>query len=93
MATEESIKKEVLDLYVEYANSIGRDTSHITADTKLAFPAGLKFSDVQRKSFKPSLNNILSREGKALLVNSDVLGFSNIKDAQDKVWGRVKPEA
>ncbi|MEH6711788.1 MAG: hypothetical protein V7733_11280 [Paraglaciecola polaris] len=89
MSREDSIKKEVFDIYVNYARSIGRDVSTVTADTKIAFPAGLKLSTVQCKSRKPELNQILEREGAILFVDSQVIAFSKIKDAQDEVWSRV----
>ncbi|MDP2716435.1 hypothetical protein [Rheinheimera sp.] len=90
MSKEDEIKKEVLDLYSSYALKLGRDTSTITADTILAFPAGLKLTVIQRKSLKPDLNKILNRENAKLFVNDDVTSFIKIKDAQSKVWDRIK---
>ena len=93
MFKEERIKNEVSNIYINYALALGRDVSQVTIDTKLAFPAGLKLSDVQRKSRKPELNEILQRESATLFVDFEVMAFSTIKDAQNEVWSRVDSAA
>lgn len=88
---EENIKSDVKAIYVDYASELGRDVSDVTPDTKLKFPYGLEFSSVQMKSRRNQLNDIIALYNARYLTDTDCENFSTIKDAQDKVWKRVKP--